>query len=161
MGDIGYCIKYCLSAWTICPYVVRDGQLNPDVRLLNGVNAVADVTQSVVYNALAAVLSGSQSYAESAASFIQLFFLDSQNGVYPEVNYGQVIRGPGKLVGQYLGIIDFRAMVKVANAIGVMRAAKAPAWTSSLDSQMNNWSKQYVSWLQTSDLGKRAGSAPK
>ncbi|KLO16850.1 chondroitin AC/alginate lyase, partial [Schizopora paradoxa] len=152
------------ETWTTCPYVVRDGKLNPDVRILNGVNAVADVTQSVLYNALAAILvptsANAKTYAKNAATFIQIFFLDPKAGVYPELQYGQLIRGPGKEVGQYLGILDFRGMVKVANAIQLMRNAKIPDWTTTLDSQMVAWSNKYVQWLTTSDLGKQAGSAP-
>ena len=160
-----YYSRYVQSAWTTCPYVVRDGKLNPDVRQLNGVNAIADVTQSVLYNALTAVLTTDPAEAkmsgENVADFIQTFFLDEKVGMYPEIAYGQVIRGPGTQHGQYLGILDFRGMVKVVNAILLMKAGKAAGWTSSMDSQMVAWSKQYVKWLATSDLGKTASSSSK
>ncbi len=133
--------------------------------MLNGVNAVADVTQSVLYNALAAILApnsgDAKTYSKNAALFIQTFFLDSKAVVYPELQFGQLIRGPGKEVGQYLGILDFRGMVKVANAIQLLRAAKIPDWTTGLDSQMVAWSNKYMQWLASSDLGQQAGSAPK
>lgn len=149
------------SAWTTCKYVVKDGKVNPDVRDITGVSNVADATQSILYNAAAAVLSGSHDYARTAVQFIQDFFLDSKNGMHPRVAYGQVIRGPGTQNGQYLGIIDLRGMVKVVNAVQIMRAAKEPAWTSALDTQMTNWAAQYVKWMQSDSLGQKALSAPK
>ncbi|EJC99012.1 chondroitin AC/alginate lyase [Fomitiporia mediterranea MF3/22] len=148
------------TTWTTCKYVTRDGKLNPDVRKLHGVQAIADASQSILYNAVANILTGSASYAQSAAQAINVFFLDPQSGMHPRVEYGQVIRGPQKQVGQYLGVLDFRGMVKVANAILIMQAVNAPAWTSNLQSEMKDWTTQYLKWLQTSGIGKKAISAP-
>ncbi|THH06239.1 hypothetical protein EW145_g4229 [Phellinidium pouzarii] len=149
------------ATWTACPYVVRDGQLNPDVRTLNGVNAIVDVTQSIIYNGLSSVLSGSETAAQYAAKFMQVFFLDSTTGIHPRIEYGQLIRGPGAQTGQFLGLIDFRGMVKLANAVQIFRTAKTPAWTASLDTQMTAWTKQYVKWMQMDPIGQKALSAPK
>ena len=151
---------HCI-AWTTCKYVTRDGKLNPDVRELHGVEAIADASQSIIYNAIAAVFTGTASYAQSAAQAINVFFLDVKTGMHPRIPYGQVIRGPQKQTGQYLGVLDFRSMVKVSNAILIMRAAKIPAWTSSLNSKMMSWTTEYLKWLQTSGIGKKAISAPK
>lgn len=148
-------------AWTTCPYVTRDGKLNPDVRQLHGVNAVNGVTQSVLYNALAYAFTKSESYSKNAASFIDTFFLDSKAGINPELSYGQVIRGPGIQQGQYLGILDFRGMVKVVNAIQLLKAAGSPDWTSVRDNNMNSWAEKYMNWLQTSSQGKKGATAPK
>lgn len=81
--------------------------------------------------------------------------------MHPRVQYGQVIRGPGTQVGQFLGVIDLRGMVKIANAVAIMRAEKTSAWPSSVDSQLVSWATQYVKWMQTSDIGQKALSAPK
>lgn len=148
-------------AWTLCTYVVRDGQLNPDVRTIPGVQDVVDVTQTIVFNALAWVFTGSASYAQNVADVAQGFFLDTHHGVSPSINYGQLIRGPGTQVGQYLGVLDFRGMVKVVNGIQVLRLGKASAWTPALESAMVSWTSHYVNWLETSALGQKAASAPK
>ncbi|KZT10090.1 uncharacterized protein LAESUDRAFT_748017 [Laetiporus sulphureus 93-53] len=58
--------------------------------------------ESIIYNAIASVLTGSASYAQSAASAINVFFLDAQSGMHPRISYEQVIRGPQKQTGQYL-----------------------------------------------------------
>ncbi|EJD00425.1 chondroitin AC/alginate lyase, partial [Fomitiporia mediterranea MF3/22] len=152
--------EHLATAWTTCKYVVKDGHINPDVREIPGVSNAADVAQSILYNAAAAVLSGSEDFSKTAAQFIQAYFLDARDGMHPRVAYGQVIRGPGTQQGQYLGLIDLRGMVKVVNAVQIMREANAPAWTSALDTQMVNWASQYVKWMQSDPLGQKALSAP-
>jgi len=39
--------------WKTCPYVTRDGQFNPDARLVNDVGAFQDLSEAVLYNAIA------------------------------------------------------------------------------------------------------------
>ncbi|KAH8113005.1 alginate lyase-domain-containing protein [Phellopilus nigrolimitatus] len=161
--DCNWCTgprTHLTTAWTTCKYVTKDGQLNPDVRLLNGVIAIVDVTQSVLWNVVASVLAGTSDTAQTAVQFMQGFFLDDKTGMHPRVAYGQVIRGPGQQVGEFLGVIDLRGMVKIANAIQIMRAAGTSAWTSTLDAQMVAWTQQYVKWLQSSSIGQTALSAP-
>ncbi len=54
-----------------------------------------------------------------------------------------------------MGVLDFRVLVKVANAIQILRVMNSPAWTSESDGRMVKWAKNYVNWLETSDLGAR------
>ena len=121
----------------------------------------ANAAQGIVYNALAAALTGSNSYAQNVANFVNTMFLDPKTGMHPRVSYGQVIRGPGKQVGQYLGVLDLRGMVKVANAIQILRAGGTPAWTPTLDNEMTQWATKYVQWLHSSPQGQQALTAPK
>ncbi|KAI0348647.1 chondroitin AC/alginate lyase [Trametopsis cervina] len=148
------------ATWTTCPYVVRDGKVNPDTDIMKGPDAAQGMSQSVIYNAVAYALQKTSSYSQSVASAIDAFFLSSTTGMHPNINFGQLVRGPGKdhLVGTFTGILDLRGMVKVSNAIQLMRASKAPDWTSARDTAMINWMKSYVSWLQTSNIGKSTAS---
>ncbi|KAI0704924.1 alginate lyase-domain-containing protein [Cytidiella melzeri] len=148
------------ATWTTCPYVVRDGQVNPDTNGLKGPDATQDMSQSVIYNAVAFALQQTAGYSQNVAKAIDAFFLSSSTGMNPNVNFGQLVRGPGKdhQVGTFTGILDLRGMVKVSNAIQLMRSAKAPDWTSARDTSMTNWMKTYISWLQTSNLGKSVAS---
>ena len=140
---------------------MRDGKLNPDVRSLPGVQDLVDVPATVFYNSLAWVFNGADSYAQAVVSVLQRFFLDPNHGIDPSINFGQVIRGPGKQVGQYLGVLDFRAMVKVVNAVQVLRLSNAPAWTPEIDAAMTAWIKQYTNWVETSAIGVKASNAAK
>jgi hypothetical protein len=80
----------------------------------------------------------------------------------PNMNFGQVIRGPGASgrTGTFTGILDARGMVKVVNAIGIVRTANSPDWPA-LDGLMIKWANEYVSWLINSPSGKKAVTRPK
>ncbi|KAI0825203.1 chondroitin AC/alginate lyase [Trametes gibbosa] len=148
------------ATWTTCPYVVRDGMVNPDVRKLPDSPAAVNMSQSVLYNAVAYGLQKTRVYSQSVGQFIDAFFLTPATAMNPNMNYGQQVRGPGKdhQVGTYTGILDLRGIVKVVNAIQIMKAAASPDWTTARDKALMTWMKTYVSWLENSSLGKEVAT---
>lgn len=74
----------------------------------------------------------------------------------PNMNYGQVVRGPRpeNQIGTFTGPLDMRGLVKVVNAIMILKESNSQDWTSEIDQSMESWMTQYLSWLQTSDIGK-------
>jgi len=150
----------CATAWTTCPYVVRDGKVNPDVRTLNGPGAANDMSQSCIYNAVAYAQTSSSLYCKNVVNFIQAFFLDPSTGMSPHMKFGQVVRGPGPegKQGTFTGILDLRGLVKVINAIILLKASGCPFWTIDIAQALNKWMKSYANWLTTSDLGKSTAS---
>ncbi|KAF8308903.1 chondroitin AC/alginate lyase [Clavulina sp. PMI_390] len=105
-------------------------------------------------------------YAAKAVSYIDTFFLNPSTAMNPNLQYGQLIRGPQSAPaqsgaqGQFMGIVDARGFVSIWNTIAVLRALQAPEWTQDRDNAMMAWATQYLNWLETSDLGqKAAGSA--
>jgi hypothetical protein len=147
-------------AWTTCPYVVRDGRVNPDVLTLTGVKAINGLSQAVLYSAIAYALSSSTVYSQNLVRLIDFFFLDEPTRMYPNMNYGQLIRGPGPdgTVGTWTGILDLRGLVKVVNSIHIIKGRNSPDWTPARDRLMNDWMSQYAKWLTGSDLGKETAS---
>lgn len=115
-----------------------------------------------MFNAIAYVLTRTPRYSQNVASLITTFFLDNVTGMNPNLNFGQVIRGPGVSgrSGTFTGILDARGMVKIANAIGMIRIANSSDWPA-LDAKMMSWTNNYVSWLVNSPSGKKAASRPK
>ncbi|TFK57338.1 chondroitin AC/alginate lyase [Heliocybe sulcata] len=151
------------ATWTTCPYAVRDGKVNPDVLTLTGSKSMVHMSQSVLYGATASVLGeGESDDGEQAASFINTFFLDPSTAIKPNVNFGQLVRGPGPKgrIGTFTGILDLRGMVKVVNAIGILMYSRSAGWTRDRHTAMRQWISQYQSWLQTSSLGKEVASKP-
>ncbi|CAL1696059.1 unnamed protein product [Somion occarium] len=150
------------ATWTTCPYVVRDGKVNPDVRTLPGSSAAQDMPESVLFNALTYAFSKSGTTSQNVGKFVDAFFLTSSTAMHPNLNFGQLVRGPGKdhQIGTFTGPLDMRGLVKVVNAIQLMKALKGPDWTSARDQALMSWMKTYIGWLQNSDLGKEvAGKA--
>lgn len=122
-----------------------------------------NMAQSAIYNAIAYVLQGTPIASKNAASFIDTFFLAPSTAMHPNMNYGQQVRGPGKehQVGTFTGILDLRALVKVVNAIQLLRKAKSPDWTPAREQAMTAWMKTYIAWLQGSTIGKETAAKAK
>lgn len=150
-------------AWTTCAYVSRDGQVNPDVRNLNGPAAINYLAQAVLYNSVAFALQKSTTYSQNVGRFIDAFFLDPSTKMNPNIQFGQVVRGPGAKgqSGTFTGILDLRGIVKVVNGILVLKAAGSEDWTMARDQGMGSWMASYARWLNTSDIGKSAASRAK
>lgn len=148
-------------AWTTCPYKTRDGHANPDVRQLSNVKDITTMTQSVLLNAISFALNGSLANSQNAVSAIETFFFNPETAMKPNMDYGQVIRGPGRQVGSYMGVLDTRGIVKLVNAVLVLRATRSPHWTTDKDRQMRAWASQYERWLITSTIGRKSGQSVK
>ncbi|KAF8177692.1 chondroitin AC/alginate lyase [Pholiota molesta] len=141
--------------WVTCPYVNRDGQFNPDGRLVNDVGAFQNLSEAVFYNTLAWTFATGDSKAtfeSNAVRFIQAWFLDDATKMNPNLAYGQMQRGPTGQVGSHTGILDLKAMAKVTSAVLLLRKGGSTLWTSDLDNQLIVWTTQYVNWLETADI---------
>jgi hypothetical protein len=148
------------ATYTTCPYVRRDGQINPDTQTLPSQNLFTS-SQAIFLNALAYGLTSTQSYADNTISFIKTLFLDHTTAINPNANYAQVIRGPpGNQTGTFTGILDFRGLVNVVNAVLVLRETGSQGW-AGYDEGMREWAGKYLGWLQGSDQGKQASDAKK
>lgn len=81
----------------------------------------------------------------------------------PNVNFGQIVRGPGEngRTGTFTGILDLRGVVKIVNSISIFKALNSADWSKDRDNALISWFSQYITWLSTSDIGKKAGSRPK
>jgi len=138
--------------------------VNPDVRALNGPDAINSLSQNVLFQALASILSkDGSSYAKTAAAWIDAFFITASTKMNPNLNFGQIVRGPGPdgQKGTFTGVLDLRGMVKVCNAIQLLKAGGSSVWTKMRDDAMSAWLSKYSKWLDTSEIGQKAASRPK
>jgi hypothetical protein len=152
-----------MLAWTVCSYVPRDGQVNPDVRTLHGPGAINTFSQAVLYIAVGYAIREEPVLSEKFATFMEAFFVNEATKLNPNVEFGQVVRGPGPSgsLGTFTGLLDFRGLVKVTNAVMIMKSTKSPHWTSDLASAMTSWGGEYLQWLLRSRIGKTAATRPK
>ncbi|KAF8208077.1 chondroitin AC/alginate lyase [Mycena galopus ATCC 62051] len=134
--------------WVTCPYVERDGQFNPDRYFFN-------VSDSVLYNALAHSFQNASSsvYSQNIVKFIDAWFLNNSTGMNPNLNYAQMERGPKGQLGTHTGVLDLKGMVKIVSGILILRKLNCTDWTEAIDTQMNTWTTQYLTWLQTNKIG--------
>jgi hypothetical protein len=54
---------------------------------------------------------------------------------------------------QHTGLLDLKEMARVATGVMILRKGNSPDWSKDLDTQMTNWSKTYITWMQTNPLG--------
>ncbi|KAH8825685.1 chondroitin AC/alginate lyase [Flagelloscypha sp. PMI_526] len=144
------------EVWEKCPYVNRDGQVNPDRSAVNNSGDFRTMSDAVLYNSMAYALTKDEKYATRSASFVRSWFLDTSKGMAPNMNYGQIHRGPGGQKGDKTGILDLRHMCKVVVGLLILRQTQASAWSSTDDASFNKWATQYISWLTTSQLARDA-----
>lgn len=143
-----------------CVYIRRDGVRNPDDDLLPCRETWIEISKAVLSNALAYGLTRDETFAQKAVTFIRTFFLDPRTGVLPNINYGQIIRGPpGASNGQndwskgtFRGLIEWRHILNIVNSIVMIRACGSKSWSTLDAAQMSKWASDYLHWLETSDI---------
>ncbi|KAL0575991.1 hypothetical protein V5O48_005991 [Marasmius crinis-equi] len=150
------------ATWTTCPYVNRDGKVNPDVRRIKHPGHINNAGQSVLYNSLAYAFTQDSTYSKRVASFVNALLLDRKTKMNPHANYGQIVRGPGAKgsMGSWTGILDMRGLVKLYNGVSILKATNSPDWTPTMDQEFKDWIQAWLNWMTTSQLGKTAGSRP-
>ncbi|PIL29173.1 hypothetical protein GSI_09222 [Ganoderma sinense ZZ0214-1] len=138
--------------WVACPYVVKDGQFNPDGRLVNDVGEFEDMANAILYNALAWALDGSSVYASRVAKYVSTWFVDETTYMAPNLNYAQMERGPKGQNGTHTGLLDLKCMAKIVSGVLILRGGKAREWTSEVDTGFTNWTKEYIPWLTSAPI---------
>lgn len=148
------------TVWATCEYVNRDGQFNPDARMINDTGIFQAMSDSVFFNSMAWVITGDNSYASNAANEIKTWFIDPATAMTPNLNYAQLKRGPGTQTGQHTGVLDLKCMTKLVSGVLMLRNGSAQAWTNELDSGLNAWVTEYIGWLTTAQLalGEKAAT---
>ncbi|KAJ2928935.1 hypothetical protein H1R20_g8291, partial [Candolleomyces eurysporus] len=150
------------ATWTSCPYVGRDGKVNPDVRDLTGPAAINTMSQYALYGSIAFATKRTAKYSQDVVNAIDIFFLYPSTKMNPNVNYGQMVRGNGPegKKGTFTGVLDIRGIVKVINAILILKSGGSAEWTNSKDEDMRSWVSDYTRWLEDSDIGAMASTRP-
>ena len=99
----------------------RDGQFNPDRLLVNDTGHFQAMSDGVFYNALAWVLTGSDTYAAKSAGYLDTWFINPDSAMrewialnsFPSkthppdqnLDYAQMERGPNGEKGTHTGLL--------------------------------------------------------
>jgi hypothetical protein len=130
------------------PYVLRDGQSNPDN--FND-HRKAMVALSVEMPALTAawVLTGDKRYGEKACDHLRAWFVMPDTRMNPNLEHSQAIQNLN--TGRSIGVIDTLHLVEVARAASHLM----PTMMDRADQEgVKEWFRSYLDWLKTSDKGK-------
>ncbi|KAJ7062111.1 chondroitin AC/alginate lyase [Mycena amicta] len=146
---------------TTCPYVFRDGQVNPDRTIPDDFQSFFNLSDAVLYNALAFSFQNESSsvYSQNIVKYIKTWFLDNSTFMNPRLTFGQMNLGPNGQTGEYTGILDLRMFAKIASGVLILRKRGSSDWTTDIDSGFVAWCKEYIGWLQTAPIAKQAAAS--
>jgi hypothetical protein len=132
------------------PYLRRDGEHNPEIKLITDRTYIGDLENATRILSLAWYFTGEEKYAEKSAALIRNWFINAATRMNPNLEYAQAI--PGINNGRGIGIIETRTLTGIADAIGLLNGSKA--WTSSDQRDIQAWYGKYLNWMLNSKNGK-------
>ncbi len=132
------------------PYIRRDGETNPEHDTAGDRTNLGKMIDNVGTLAVAYFISGVDDYAQSAATQLQVWFVDSATRMNANLNFAQAVKGRNE--GRGIGIIDTYGLKDVIDAMQLLKGSRH--WSKTLDRGMKNWFSAYLKWLQESPNGK-------
>ena len=136
------------------PYVSRDGLSNPNNFSAHR-QAMRKMRDAVAALAAAYKITGEERYAAKAATLLQVFFLDPQTRMDPNLQFAQAV--PGASSGRSYGIIDGLHLVEVPPAIMVLE--KSHSFSPGLLASLRQWFRELSDWMMTSTNGRTEAAA--
>ena len=110
------------------------------------------VTDSVYLSALSFAATGDAVYATHVNEAINTFFVNQSTRMNPNLNYAQVIRGPGDQSGDKTGVLDMERMSKLVSGVEVIRQLMPIEWDPATEQGLMDWAKEMVAWLTTDEM---------
>ncbi|HUB87307.1 MAG TPA: alginate lyase family protein [Verrucomicrobiae bacterium] len=136
------------------PYVQRDGETNPD-NFNKHRECIWQLKDAVAALGAAYKITGDDRYVKKAVELLEVFFLDPQTLMNPNLKYAQAI--PGVSTGRGIGIIDTLHLIEIPKAIEAME--KSPAFPPEVLAGLKKWFADYTGWMLTSSNGHDEANA--
>ena len=130
------------------PYIRRDGEINPN-RFDAHFNDIELLCKAVPVLAAAGVYLDEPSYISRAVELINVWFVDEETKMNPNLIHAQAIRGLCN--GRGIGIIDVTAIMRIVYAANLIEFA------GGYDAEicaLKGWFSDFVTWLEESENGK-------
>lgn len=155
-GDKHDYISYAIYYWPDSAnpsshWIYKDGKINKSTFAATDRKNFYQMLSSVKTLSAAYYLSKKVKYADKAAEFIKVWFLNDSTKMNPNRRYAQGI--PGKNDGTPSGIIGTRGLIWVIDAINLI--SDSQALTQAELNSFSEWIAQYLEWLTKSDFALR------
>ena len=130
-----------------CPYVDKDGDVNPAAEDITDHNERGEMFNAVYDLTLAWYYTGNRAYAQRAELDLATWFINPATAMDPNLDYTQGI--PCQVDGRGIGIIDIsQQFTDILDATAILDTG-APGWTGADHSAMQSWYSQFLTWLET------------
>lgn len=140
------------------PYIRKDGKVNPEskneentdhIRLSRTIDRIETLS-------LAFYFTRDRKYADGAAKFIKVWFLNPDTQMNPNLNFAQAIAG--RTDGRAEGVLDARRMGLVIDSANLI--SNTGDFTEANQKALMQWMASYYDWLMKSPIGKEERAAP-
>ena len=101
------------------PYVSRDGKVNPEIYTISDRTNLNQMIQRVKILAIANYFTDNSTYSLKAQELLQVWFLDKDTYMNPNLNYAEIEKGKGRLNPS--GIMEGVDLPELTDAIGLLR----------------------------------------
>jgi hypothetical protein len=135
----------------LMPYVYRDGKLNPEVYLVPDRNNIHDLIHRTKILSVAYHFTNNISYASKATELLQVWFINNDTRMNPNLQYSEVISGKNN--GTASGIITTSFFSEILELIQLIQ--NSSAWRVQDHKEMESWFEKYLEWLLNFEFGKR------
>lgn len=132
------------------PYIRKDGLRNPEIKKITDRSNLGHLEMKCKALSLAYYFTNKKEYADKAVEFLQVWFLNPETKMNPNLDYAQAI--PGLNDGRGIGIIESRLLADVADWISLLQGS--PSLSSSDLIQLKDWYKTFLYWMLNSKNGK-------
>ncbi|GBB95833.1 hypothetical protein RclHR1_02620024 [Rhizophagus clarus] len=144
---------------TQCLYKQIDGKVNGDVEILSDPHDSTSMVRDVLSLSISYLLYNDEDFAKKAVELLDVWFVNNKTRMFPDVNYGQVVRGPGEWKGRPEGILDTRLYVYIPAAIRILTNSNTWNHNDNIDKGVKTWFANFSNWLMKSELGKNESNA--
>ena len=131
------------------PYIRKDGYRNPERNQFEDRGNMGKMAGAVETLGLAYYFSKDEKYAKHAVRLLQVWFLDKETLMNPNLNFGQGI--PGITEGRAAGLIETVAFIGMLDGVRLLEGSKS--WTNQDSEALKKWFANFLEWLQTSKIG--------
>ncbi|WVQ79983.1 hypothetical protein IAT38_002084 [Cryptococcus sp. DSM 104549] len=135
-----------------CVYKQRDGIFNPDIYQIHNAVDLIDMSNSIYLSTLAYVHTNDTKYSNHVNHALHTWFVNNQTKMNPNLDYAQVVRGPGSGMGKHTGVLDMTVMAKIVSGVMIMRELRPAEYLQETDDGLVEWIKAQIVWLETSPI---------
>lgn len=145
------------------PYVRRDGHRVPGTQMYEPDGVKYDRTRAqylfddVTILALSAFFLEQPRYAKRAEEMLRVWFVDESTRMNPHLQYAQVRMGHNKNNGMSTGLIEFKDLYYMLDAVKLLQASGEV--DSEVRDGLRSWFADYLKWLKESKQGCKERAA--